>query len=232
MPNHIQNRLKVIGDNLEVQKVFLAIKGEKNEDGTESQIDFNKIIPMPPELSITSDSWLIPLEHYPYPNPDADNGIMGHLKDLKKYCDANPKRKEETLKNFLQGVKNYIDFGYATWYKWSIANWGTKWNAYSQNDKRNTEDTIYFQTAWSSPIVLIAELSKMSPNVKLELMYADEDSGSNTGKFLFHNGNVIESFEPESQSVESYDIYFELHPDRKSDYKLIEGRYEYIETEE
>jgi hypothetical protein len=231
MPNHIQNRLQVIGDNQEVQKVFTAIKGEPFDDGTPMKIDFDKIIPRPKALDITSDGWLMPIEHYPYPNPAADNGIMEHLKKLKAHCDKNPERKEEDLNNFLQGIRNYIDFGYATWYKWCVAVWGTKWNAYSQDDKRDTADTIYFQTAWNSPVKVITKLSEMFPLVKFDLAYADEDSGSNAGKILFENGRVITENKPQGQSMEAYDIFFELHPDSKENYKLVEGKYEYVEED-
>lgn len=228
MPNHIQNRLQVIGDKKEVKKVFSAIKG-KDGDEKEMQIDFNKIKPMPKELDINSDGWLMPIEHHPYPNKNYDKGIVEHLNEMKDCFDKNPDRKEESLNNFLQGIRNYIDFGFATWYKWATTNWGTKWNAYSQNDKRNTVDTIYFQTAWRSPVELISELSKIFPLVKISLAYADEDSGSNTGKILFENGEAIEVDQPKSQTLEAYDIYFELHPDSKKDYVLVGDKYEYVD---
>ena len=48
MPNNIENRLQVIGDNEEVQKVFAAIKNETDK----LEIDFNKIRPMPKELKV------------------------------------------------------------------------------------------------------------------------------------------------------------------------------------
>ncbi len=53
------------------------------------------------------------------------------------------------------------------WYTWNCKNWGTKWNAYSLNDERNTEDTIYFQTAWNSPTELMEVLSKKFPLVNI-----------------------------------------------------------------
>ncbi len=139
MPNHIQNRLQVIGDNKEVRKVLTAI------EGNEMQIDFNKIKPIPKELMIDSARWLMPIEHYS--NKVNDKGIVRHLQEMKSHFDKYPHRKEEDLNNFFQGIRNYIDFGFATWYEWSIKTWGTKWNAYGQNDKRNTIDTIYFETA-------------------------------------------------------------------------------------
>src|SRR3954453_1446083 len=55
MPNRVDNRLEIIGDIERVQEVAEAIKGEPDEDGKPSKIDFNKIIEMPKELSIKDD---------------------------------------------------------------------------------------------------------------------------------------------------------------------------------
>lgn len=55
MPNHITNRLKVVGEKKEVLKVWEFIKVEDTEEvfplGT---IDFNKIIPMPENIYMGS----------------------------------------------------------------------------------------------------------------------------------------------------------------------------------
>lgn len=256
MPNHIQNRLQVIGDNQEVQKILSHIAG-KTDDGKKVQIDFNKIKPSPQGMDVEThlgvEMWakivtgqidfaclFIQMEKSPVEmfkggdygtlsNRMAANTAMEHLTGKRN---GTVKDLSETdFNSFVQCLKNYRENGSINWYDWNRKNWGTKWNAYDQNDKRNTADTIYFQTAWSSPIALMQELSKMFPLVKISLAYADEDSGSNAGKILFENGEAIEVNQPEGQSTEAYDIYFELHPDSKENYKLVEGKYEYVEEE-
>lgn len=224
MPNHIQNRLQFIGDKSEVEKVMNHIKG-KYDDGEEMQIDFNKIKPSPKGMDIDSDGWLMPLDN----KYSSHEEMKAHLNKLRDFIQANPERKEETMKNFLQGVANFIEHGHATWYTWNIENWGTKWNAYQQGDKRNNEDTIYFQTAWSSPVNLIGELSDQFPNVTFKLAYADEDSGCNCGKYTISKGEAIETNIPTNCSNEAYELFFELHPDRKEDYHLVDGKYQCIE---
>lgn len=254
MPNHIQNCIEVIGDNEEVQKVLNHIKS-KADDGAEMQIDFNKIKPMPIGMNtevhsgvkmwveictgqINFDSLFQPMkasasemfekrDYGTLANRMAAATAMEHLTG-KRQGNVND-FTEEDFTAFVQCLKNFREHGSTSWYEWAISNWGTKWNAYHQNDDRNTASFIYFQTAWSSPIGLIQELSKMFPLVKISLSYADEDSGSNAGIILFQNGEAIEVNQPKSQSIEAYDIYFELHPDRKSDYKLNNGKYEYVE---
>ena len=50
------------------------------------------------------------------------------------------------------------------WYDWSIANWGTKWNAYDirvqdeWDGGDNCEMEIHFDTAWSAPFPIINAL--------------------------------------------------------------------------
>lgn len=46
MPNHVENRLKIIGDKEKILKVKDFLKSKWN-DGTERNIDFNKITQMP-----------------------------------------------------------------------------------------------------------------------------------------------------------------------------------------
>jgi len=55
MPNHVRNILSFSGDDKEIEKLRNTIKG-KFDDGSEMQIDFNKIIPRPESLNITAGS--------------------------------------------------------------------------------------------------------------------------------------------------------------------------------
>ncbi len=48
------------------------------------------------------------------------------------------------------------------WYSWSIANWGTKWNAYSQEDHPYWHEKTgwrYFETAWGAPMPIVHALA-------------------------------------------------------------------------
>lgn len=51
MPNWVTNRLIVSGNDKDIKQLFNNIKG----DEAEQLIDFNKIIPMPESLDITSE---------------------------------------------------------------------------------------------------------------------------------------------------------------------------------
>lgn len=256
MPNHIQNRLRVIGTPDQIKEVLNFISS-KDEKGEAIQMDFNKIKPMPEGMDTQVHSgiktWVeictgqidfTPLfRGLPASASElfksGNYGILANSLNASTAMEHITGKREGNLKDFseedfnafIQCLKNYRSHGATSWYEWSIANWGTEWNAYGQDDKRNTEDTIHFETAWSSPIALMAELSKLYPECTLQFDYADEDSGSNAGMITFKNGEAIEVIQPESQSKEAYDIYFELHPDSISNYKLVGNKYEYVEED-
>lgn len=256
MPNHIQNRLTVTGNKKEISELFNSIKSKK-EDGEEIQIDFNKIVPMPEGMDVSPHSgietWVeictgqLDFNSIFTNLPDSPSNLFknGDYSILSRRMAANTamehltgKRQgnvkdfsDEDFDMFIQCLKNYRKHGFHSWYNWSIKNWSTKWNAYGQNDKRNSDNSIYFETAWSSPIELIQKLSSRFPELTLQLDYADEDSGSNTGIITFKNGEAINVTQPESQSREGYEIYFDLHPGSKENYKLVNDKYEYVEED-
>lgn len=62
------------------------------------------------------------------------------------------------------------------WYKWNIANWGTKWNAYNVNLIKNEGDTliVQFDTAWSTPDPVIQTLAQWFPELRIMHEYFDE----------------------------------------------------------
>jgi hypothetical protein len=214
MPNHIQNRLTIVGENYDL------IKSEISSE--DRQIDFNQIISKPIELDIDQDSYLYPLSN----QFSAKEPLLDIMKKLKA------RSSEETNKNFFQGLSNYLKYGHATWYSWCLENWGTKWNAYGQNDERNSDNVIYFQTAWSSPIPVIKALSEKYPNNEFKIEYADEDTGSNCGSIVFKNGVMIIKTIFENQSKAAYDMYFKLNPTDIKHYQLVGGAYEYIDTDD
>lgn len=100
-------------------------------------------------------------------------------------------------------------------YDWSIDHWGTKWNtSYSNCDQRT--QTFDFETAWSAPDPVVAELAKKFPNAKFIHKFADEDIGSNCGIYVYQNGK-LNYFDDRDGDVEfacdiwgyNYDEYLE-----------------------
>lgn len=211
MPNHVTNILTFNGSAKDVEDLRNAIKGI-DSDGEEQAIDFSKIIPMPPELMITSgslvdygiavilfrergdDSKLKPVLDYPWVK--AEN--ITNAEQLANHLVENNKAD---LIQGKQALENLDTHGFKDWYTWSIANWGTKWNAYSISE---VDDSIMFDTAWSTPLPIIEELSSMFPNVKINLEFADEDFGHNCGQVVFLDGDTIDENIPQGGSAEAY----------------------------
>ena len=84
---------------------------------------------------------------------------------------------ENIFREILGSDKREL-YGKNNWYDWSIDNWGTKWNAYSDAlDKEN--NTITFDTAWSCPLLILNALAELcyKHGVCFTGKWADEDCG-------------------------------------------------------
>jgi hypothetical protein len=211
MPNHVTNIISFKGSAKDVEDLRNAIKGI-DTDGEEQLIDFSKIIPMPPELMITSgsnvdygiavilfrergdDSKLKPILAYPWVKAE-------NITNAEQLANHLVEKNNADLIQGKQALDNLDKHGFKDWYSWSVANWGTKWNAYGISE---VDDKIMFDTAWSTPLPVIEELSSMFPNVEITLEFADEDFGHNCGQVVFLGGDSIDENIPQGGSAEAY----------------------------
>lgn len=97
--------------------------------------------------------------------------------------------------------------GEANWYEWSIAHWGTKWNAWDGNICGNY---IEFTTAWNAVPELMKRLSEQLLDVIIDYHWADEDIGFNVGGLALRNGKIIGSIAFEEGSAEAIAFAREL----------------------
>lgn len=202
MPNHISNRITIHAEPERVQKILEAIKYDDYKIGS---LDFNKIIPMPPELDVESGSYSNrALEFYTqYIKQENEPGIQ--VKLVKDY-DAD----QQLIDFGKQLYENKQKHGHADWYGWCVANWDTKWNSYGYDENSPTYqggNIIMFETAWSSPEAIIKRLSEMFPDVQFFHQWVDEAIGSNLGEVLYQNGDELEYDVPECYSKEAYEMY-------------------------
>lgn len=250
MPNHITNKIEFYGDQENINKVLELIKGK------ETCIDFEKIIPMPATLHLTSGGHQEQAIQYAMLQKSYDERmkIQDSLKNSRcdfygSYFNKVLKHNytnvalqecatefEEKLKSGKRdifddidyeglGIKtfedlgnayinNMINYGYDTWYDWSCANWGTKWNAYDTYLDEST-NIMEFDTAWSCPLPVLDKLAEIcyGYGVSFTGKWADEDRGSNVGVFESDcdGDEYWFSYEyMENCSNEAYDIYVEL----------------------
>lgn len=127
----------------------------------------------------------------------------------KAYADADRLRNEWEKANPNKSWNDAPQDGFNNGgYEWCRKNWGTKWNAYSQ--KRVDDKTIYFETAWSTPIPIFHLISAKFPDVPFTVRYADEDIGSNAGVLQFKSGITGEL---RLLGTEAAKLYFQLNSD-------------------
>jgi hypothetical protein len=217
MANHITNELRIEASPERIKEILEAIKNDEIGLGS---IDFNKIIPMPPELDIEAGSrTTMAIEIYTtmkenrirymgegeYDIDGEDLLKISMPEFLEKYGETI-KSDPGIVKDGQQYCENTRKHGCATWYEWSIKNWGTKWNAYGFDHLQAYEegsDTIFFQTAWSGSPQILRKISELYPNVTLHYRWADENIGYNVGTAVLNNGEVVGIYQPIRGSAEA-----------------------------
>lgn len=199
MPNHITNRLTIIGTEEQVAQVRAEIKGE-NED---ILIDFNTFAPIPKELQGTvSPMRILTQEEYDIQETKiATDDLTEHERNWGLSRGLTKALSYEYQKKF--GADN--------WYDWQTINWGTKWNAYEQHEIDANE--IEFDTAWSTPLQAMAHLSKKYPQVQFEVRYADEDFGYNVGEYLLIKGRIRNQNIPDGGTIEAIEMAMDIKGD-------------------
>lgn len=152
MPNHVNCSLSVTSG----KPLGEVIKPYLTDDG--KNIDFNKIIPMPECI----------LESLKF-------GDISYITEKR----TPEQEAEEKAKQKANETLCLEETGHKNWYDWSVANWDTKWNAYScytlEDDFNKVEDLtdLGFQTAWSPPINVIRNLAKLTGE-SFRMSYFDE----------------------------------------------------------
>ena len=98
--------------------------------------------------------------------------------------------KEMTLKEAgMIYCSNFDLYGSVNWYDWCCDNWGTKWNACDVFCEwlSDYELSYTFNTAWSAPYGVFEKIAEDYPDISFEVLYADEDIGSNCGTITFNS---------------------------------------------
>ena len=208
MPNHITNRITAPKEVID----FLLVDGK---------VDFNQLVPMPEPLSVQVHFALRKLLEC---DLDIPKKYEWETRETTLTYDT---LSEADKKTYDKAKQNYEQYKQIDWYEWCLMNWGTKWNAY--NTSRLSDTVVEFETAWSGIEGLIGKLSDKFPTHEIHYMYADEDIGSNVGKMTLLNGEYKEITNFSNLSKESFELAFELQPDAREYYELVNGTYEYVD---
>jgi hypothetical protein len=181
MPNHITNIIECDATT-DLDLVKAALAGDE-------LVDFNAVIPKPEGFKETQTHCGLIDKARAMVGIGFEKSICGAYSGLEKSnfdrAVAEPLKSIDEIDLIADMARNYMLTGYIYWYDWNVANWGTKWGAYSIEV---SDERIKFKTAWSHPHVVMKALSEKLPSVRLKLKYADEDTGSNCGSYELLNG--------------------------------------------
>lgn len=233
MPNHITTVCTVTGSEGDVAAFALAhVKTETKNGESREWFDFGTIIPKPEcvdasESSNTAEagffaltgfvkgtfSWSLRSPMGAYANRGFQVTPVTSHDDFAEWL---AKHEPEVLEKGRAMLACLRATGYPTWYEWSIANWGTKWGAYSykQRESKPGKFTFEFQTAWSVPEPIFEALADRYPELAFDLVSIDEGGPQYEG--AFHGPERL------LQTV----------PDSADRYRLVYGREPYSDEDD
>lgn len=204
MPNHVTHRVIVRGSPRDLaifKDTFLALRSVTDVAGDvhmKRTFDFNILAPMPDMIrnaessSVIEDGFIVlgvgaiptvfgaqvsyreMVERYLSFAWVKAAGVtdLGGLKSLLLQRAPDCAAKAE------KALKVYEAHGHISWYSWSIANWGTKWNAYDVEILEHTQEQLVFRfdTAWSPPMPIFDALAGHDAvkNLAIEITAFDE----------------------------------------------------------
>lgn len=232
MPNHVQNILTFGGSAEAVKKALDFIKGNNPNDEGKSYIDFNAIVPMPKDLDITSGGDGETAMEYLWLKNNPTAGAAFEELRWRVEQDWSDERRKEALELGRKYISNLRMYGAKDWYDWRRKAWGTKWNAYDVTASDDGRE-IWFNTAWCAPVPIVEAIAMKFPDVTIELLYADEDAGYNTGHLTFEDGECVDAYLPDGGTDEAMRIFFATHPGDEDYYvKNENGEWEWKDEDD
>ena len=148
MPNWVNVKISAHED------VINAITCDK---GGEKDVDFELIMPIPPDLKDYWTGSTVSLEE------QAKEIIKGKLEyGNGQHLIPMTEKDKERFREL---------YGAGDWYDWCVQNWGCKWNA--QTDYCNS-DEVGFQTPWEEPYNWIHHLSLKFPKHVITVEWEEE----------------------------------------------------------
>tara|TARA_B100000214_G_scaffold176253_1_gene126703 strand:- start:21894 stop:22730 length:837 start_codon:yes stop_codon:yes gene_type:complete len=114
------NSLTVYGDKDELEKFIKDAKGKGEDKGR--AFSMQSLLPCPKSLTETSASFW---------DKDQPKQWREFVDDPENSAWTEEVYAERVARHEKEGIlykKNMKEHGYASWYEWQIANWGTKWD--------------------------------------------------------------------------------------------------------
>ena len=188
-------RSEIIGPTDEITRFRTA--HIRNDQNGELQLDFDSIIPMPPELRDTdaapSDAfiWALGGELYAarnlsrrlgYETADAtpldrawvrELGIISR-EGMLNWAEVNRPHKFAVAKRVMEVERAT---GYRNWYDWRCVNWGCKWGCAGFVWLSDDQTAFLMSTPWSAPIPIFKKLVELFPTLTFACHFVEECDG-------------------------------------------------------
>ena len=205
MPNYCWNKIRIEnayvptadGEDYENAHTDESLAVAREAAIVDLEAGFNAIVPRPESLDIesgstTTDAVFVVTGKDPsqfFPLRETREEIIAKYADRPVGKDFfNKEDKGMTFEAFCAIVKHNLDnYGFASWYEWSIANWGTKWDL--SEFKRHDGGYIdcEFTTAWSPPGPVLQALANKH---RVKVVNVWDEEGGNRGN---------DAYEPKSK---------------------------------
>lgn len=231
MPNHLTTICTVTGPT-EAIDAFASRHFPIEKD--EPIFDFKTIIPQPEIVAKTesgsdADNGFFALTGFHYvkfamfgENPLQMAIRHGRISDSHRLTTVDDyrawleKERPEAIEKGRLALQCFRETGYLNWYDWNIANWGTKWGAYSYALRfREPQKLVFkFETAWSFPKPIFEALTAQHPDLVFDVVTIDEGGPEYEGRYSATENSFAKS---------------EPTPER---YKLVYGREREVDEEE
>jgi hypothetical protein len=197
MPNHVSTKLTITGD-VEQLATFLATHiveepctefEKKYAEGAETKTDAELDAMTKPVFDFNTVSFC---------HPDLTKAVSPRRtgEDLLRAKTRGDSQEHilELMKEIKFADDNVKNHGYANWYDFCAAEWGTKWGAYELVVCTSNEDCLElsYDTAWSPATPVLTKLSKMYPKLNFEQHVLDEGMGF-AGTQEFKDGEYNET---------------------------------------
>lgn len=227
MPNHCYNTITITGEGTAAIKKKLGSRKVLREGILKHLVPRPKIL----EDSVHGGALFSYQSWVSSGRPDTAD-IRGEETSLdEEYMDGKTYREV-----FVEYDKLTLETGHASWYTWSLENWGSKWGFYDVEVNSFRKDIIEFRanSAWCPPCKGLETLAT-NYGVQVEIETTEEASQFSFKGTYFPNGAKYEvempgciSKECETLSVTQYSEFAHLIDvvDEEGSYCLLEHKFD------
>ncbi|MFD1951065.1 hypothetical protein ACFSGX_09845 [Sphingomonas arantia] len=196
MPNYVTSTCRLIGPDEDVARfrseiIRTAPAGHSDAGGL--LFDFDAVIPMPSCLRDADESSRSELgmslvtARGSTPPPFSKLGLYDNQIEwvrskaglpydagIGEVAAAFLLKHPEIEQMGMSRIRALAETGFASWYPWALANWGTKWGAFRFAETGAEPFAFRFETAWSFPVPIFEALATRFPSLGFECATFDE----------------------------------------------------------